>query len=203
MFVLPPVADAVAITWLLGSGLASKWTARGEILRDLAQYLRDLTSYMRNQRWRNFAQKMFGRLPVYIDRSETLEGQQVDVVTEWMQAYASRRLGIAGLLQAAPQAFFHLYIILLCHAQKHQCVARGHHRPALLPLLMAISLDAACLALTVYPAMKSCYLLVDNFLTWGRWGALLREAVDCCLYVADIGTDIYFIVVSGESRVLP
>jgi hypothetical protein len=34
---------------------------------------------------------------------------------EWMASYARRRLGIAGLLQAMPQSYFHCYMLLYCN----------------------------------------------------------------------------------------
>ena len=124
-----------------------------------------------------------------------------------MQTYAQRRLGFAGLLQVAPQAFFHCYILLLCY-WREDCAppqsARtppgvtvgGHHRPGAALLGAAVALDVAAAALSL-PGIGVVWGLVTNWLTWGARGALLREVMDSALHIADIGFDVLFVVVSA------
>jgi hypothetical protein len=125
----------------------------------------------------------------------------------WVISYARRRLGFAGLLQAAPQAFFHVYIMLLCY-WRDECSAprnpftllgvpvAGHHRPSAVLLGVAVGLDFAVIALSL-PGISEVAVLGTTWLTWGAWGALLRESLDSALYIADIAFDVLFVVVSA------
>jgi hypothetical protein len=110
----------------------------------------------------------------------------------WMASYARRRLGIAGLLQALPQAFFHCYMLLYCYT-RDGCAR--HQPPSRALLGAAVGLDVAVIAVSA-PAIFEVWDLVTHWLTWGNLGALLREVVDSGLYIADIGSDIYFVIVS-------
>jgi hypothetical protein len=130
--------------------------------------------------------------------------------TAWVISYARRRLGLAGVLQAAPQAFFHCYILLLCY-WRDECSAprnpftllgvpvAGHHRPSAVLLRIAVGLDFAVIALSL-PGISEVARLGTNWLTWGAWGALLRESLDSALYIADIGFDVVFVVVSAPCQ---
>jgi hypothetical protein len=111
------------------------------------------------------------------------------------------------LLQAAPQAFFHCYMLLLCYWRggcspphsPHTLLGvpvGGHHRPSAALLGAALALDLAVVALSL-SGMCDVWGLATHWLTWGAWGALLRELLDSGLYIADIGFDVWFVAVGA------
>jgi hypothetical protein len=115
-------------------------------------------------------------------------------LASWMALYARRRLGIAGLLQALPQAFFHCCMLLYCYTPREECL--HHRRPHPMLLGWALALDVAVVAVAA-PAALDFFDMISYWLTWGVWGALLREVVDSGLYIADIAFDINFVLVSA------
>jgi hypothetical protein len=122
----------------------------------------------------------------------TSSSSKADGRTAWLQqGYVKRRLGIAGLLQACPQAFFHLYVLLLHCFWQSDCSTS----PGAALLAVALALDLAVVVMSAQH-VAAVFLLVTNWLSWGSWGALLRVVMDCALYIADIGFDVLFVVVS-------
>jgi hypothetical protein len=118
----------------------------------------------------------------------------------WLRQYVRRRLGIAGLLQACPQVFFHLYVAVLPCTYYMQWSRCKNNNIAF--LAVAFFLDIAVLVWDVFfvGAMANFCKVVTEWLSWRTWGALLREVLDCTLYIADVGFDVYFVMVSRSAK---
>jgi hypothetical protein len=174
LFIAPPLLDIIAAVWLLTTGLASTWEARLAGPR------------------REWATGPAGPAAQAVDALSQHSGTVLRAATlsGWMRCYAHRRLGLAGLLQACPQAFLHLHIVLQCYAEKDFPGAR----PSFAAVLVVLGLDAACVAAAA-PGMVYWYCLADSWLTSGRWGTVVWELIGCVMYVLDNATDISFVLV--------
>jgi hypothetical protein len=172
--------SAFPVLWDLGSMcglLFSSFTSLATVLSEL------------------IARKPRRRAEILVQAAAAVQTELGNVMPslKWTIWYARRRLSIAGLLQALPQTFFHCYMLLYCYHTWKQC--EGHQPPKAALLGVAIGLDVA-LVVVAAPGIGEVWLLVKDWLNWDTWGSLVREVVDSGLYIADIGFDVFFVIVS-------
>jgi hypothetical protein len=121
-------------------------------------------------------------------------------LSHWMRDYTRRRLAIAAVLQATPQAFFHVYLLTTCYPTPSFSL---QHTPSYHALIVASIMNYPVLALAVGTgAVLELQAAVFDWLSRRTWGFQLQQPlpaaglVTCFLYVADTSSDIVFTVVS-------